>query len=80
MEACNHNEKNCDESMKHTFPGGKYNLSQNIFDRIEHLCNDLIKKDKNYLLFNKFNPVVADEDEKYHPYACVFDFEDIKEN
>ena len=43
-------------------------------DKIEDLCNDLIKKDKNYLLFN-FNPVVADEDGKYYPYACAFDFE-----
>ncbi len=46
--------------MKHTFPAGKYSLSQIIVDRMEDLCNDLInlKKDKNYLLFN-FNPVVA---------------------
>ena len=60
--------------MKHTFPVGKYNLSQMTVDKIEDLCNDLIKKDKNYLLFN-FNPDIADEDGKYYPYACAFDSE-----
>jgi len=42
MEACNRHEKTCDELIKHKFPGGKYNKSQSIFDRIEELYNDLI--------------------------------------
>ena len=27
------------------------------------------------MLYNKFNPVVANEDDKYYPYECAFDFE-----
>ncbi len=44
--ACNHHEKNCDEFVKHTFPGGKYNQSKYNFDRIEEIYNDLIKKER----------------------------------
>ena len=75
MEACNRHEKTCDELVKHTFPGGKYNKSKSIFDRIEELYNDLIKKQKTYMLYNKFSPIVANEDDKYYPYECAFDFE-----
>ncbi len=75
MEACNRHEKTCDELVKHTFPGGKYNKSQSIFDRIEDLYDNLIKKQKTYDLYNKFNPVVSNEDDKYYPYECAFDFE-----
>ena len=72
--------------MKHTFPGGKYSKSKSIFDRIEELYNDLIKKQKTYILYHKFNPVVVNEDDKYYPYECAFDFEamlkkiEIKDN
>ena len=52
MEACNRHEKTCSELVKHTFPGGKYNKSQSIFDRIENLYNDLIKKEKTYIDLN----------------------------
>ena len=75
MEACNRHEKTCDELIKHKFPGGKYNKSQSIFDRIEELYNDLIKKEKTYNLYNSFNPVVTDENDKYYPYEIAFDFE-----
>jgi hypothetical protein len=34
MEACNRHEKKCDELVKHTFPGGKYDKSKSIFDKI----------------------------------------------
>ena len=44
MEACNRHEKTCDELVKHTFPGGKYDKCKSIFDKIEALCNDLFKK------------------------------------
>ncbi len=27
------------------------------------------------MLYNKFNPVVANGDDKYYPYECAFDFE-----
>jgi hypothetical protein len=77
MEACNRHEKTCDELIKHKFPGGKYNKSQSIFDRIEELYNDLIKKEKTYNLYNSFNPVVSDENDKYYPYEVAFDFEAI---
>ncbi len=63
------------ELVKHTFPGGKYNKSKSIFDRIEELYNDLIKKEKTYILYHNFNPIVANEDAKYYPYECAFDFE-----
>jgi len=79
MEACNRHEKTCSELVKHTFPGGKYNKSQSIFDRIEDLYNDLIKKEKTYILYHKFNPVVTNED-KYYPYECAFDFEAMLKN
>ena len=75
MEACNRHEKTCDNLIKHTFPGGKYNKSQSIFERIEDLYNNLIKKEKNYILYHKFNPVVSNQDDKYYPYECAFDFE-----
>ena len=41
MEACNRHEKTCDELVKHIFPGGKYNKSLCIFDRIENLYTQL---------------------------------------
>ncbi len=47
-------------------------------DRIEELSNDLIKKQKTYILYNLFHPVVSNEDEKYYPYyECAFDFEAV---
>jgi hypothetical protein len=61
-EACKRHEKNYDELLNilfHKFPGGKYNKSQSNFDRIEKLCNDLIKKQKTYILYNELNPVVV---------------------
>jgi hypothetical protein len=75
MEACNRHEKTCDILIKHTFPGGKYNKSKSIYDRIEELYIDLIKKEKTYILYHSFNPIVANEDDKYYPYECAFDFE-----
>ena len=34
MEACNRHEKTCDELVKHTFPGGKYdNLNLYLINR-----------------------------------------------
>ncbi len=63
MEACNRHEKQCDELVKHTFPGGKNSKSKSIFDRIEELYNDLNKKPKTYILYNKNNPFVANEDD-----------------
>jgi hypothetical protein len=66
MEACNCNEKTCDKSVKHIFPGEKYNKSKSSFDRIEEIYYDLIKKQKTYILNNKFNPVVANQDDKYY--------------
>jgi hypothetical protein len=27
------------------------------------------------MLYSKFNPVVANADDKYYPYECAFDFE-----
>ena len=77
MEACNRHEKTCSELIKYTFPGGKYSKSQSIFDRIEDLNNDLIKKEKTYILEHKFKPVVSNEDDKYYPYECAFHFEAI---
>jgi hypothetical protein len=35
MEACNRHEKTCDELVKHSLSGGKYNKSKSILDRIE---------------------------------------------
>jgi len=74
MEACNRHEKTCDELVKHTFPGGKYNKSKSIFDRIEELYYDLIKKEKTYILYHNFKPIVTDK-KKYYKYECAFDFE-----
>ena len=61
MEACNRHEKTCDELVKHTFPGGKYNKSKSIFDRIEDVYNDLLNKEKTYILYKKFKPIVDDK-------------------
>ena len=84
MKACIRHEQNCDELVKHTFPGGKYDKSKSIFDKIEDTYNDLLKKEKTYIMYHKFNPVVSDASDKYYPYECAFDFEamlkDIKIN
>ncbi len=57
-----------DELVKPTFSGGKHNESKFFFDRVEELYNDLIKEQKTYL-YDKFNPVVANEDENINPMS-----------
>ena len=42
MEACNRHEKRCDELIRHTFIGGKYEASKSIFEKIK----DKVKKNK----------------------------------
>ena len=74
MEACNRHEKKCDELVKHTFPGGKYNKSKSIFDKIEDVYNSLCDNEK-YIMYQDFKPIVENEDDKYYPYECAFDFE-----
>ena len=44
-------KKTCDELVKHIFPGGKYSKSKSIFDRIEEVYNDLLNKEKTYILY-----------------------------
>ena len=73
MAACNR-QKTCDELVQHTFPGGKYDKSKSIFDKIENLYDDLLEKEKTYIMYHNFNPIVSNE-EKYYPYECAFDFE-----
>ncbi len=75
MEACIRHEKTCDELVKHTFPGGKYDKSKSIFDKIEDIYNDLLKKEKTYIMFHNFDPIISNSDDKYYPYECAFDFE-----
>ena len=75
MEACNRHEKTCDELVKHTFPGGRYDKSKSIFDKIEDTYNDLLKKEKTYILYRNFNPIVSNNEDKHYPYECAFDFE-----
>ena len=77
MEACNRHEKTCDVLVKHKFPGGKYDKSLSIFDKIENVYNDLIKKEKTYIMYHSFNPIVTNDD-KYYPYECVIHFEALK--
>ena len=60
--------------MKHTSPGGKYDKSKSIFDKIEDIYNDLLKKEKTYILYRNFKPIVTDKN-KYYKYECAFDFE-----
>ena len=72
MKACDRHEKTCDELVKHTFPGGKYNKSLTIFKRIFEKYRNLCK---NNYAYKRFNPVVEKEDDKYYPYECAFDFE-----
>ncbi len=40
FKACNRHENKCDELVKHTFPGGRYDKSKSIFDKIEDVYND----------------------------------------
>ncbi len=42
-------KKTCDELVKHTFPVGKYDKSESIFDRVEQLYYDLITKENTYI-------------------------------
>ena len=53
---------------------GKKCSDTSIFDRIEELYNDLIKKEKTYILYHNFKPFVTDK-KKYYKYECAFDFE-----
>ena len=41
MEACNRHEKNCDELVKHTFPGGFYNNLLNVSSILSIIDLDL---------------------------------------
>ena len=59
--------KNMRWIVKYTFPGGKYTKSKSIFERIEELYNDLIKKEKAYILFDSFNRVISDENDNIIP-------------
>ena len=61
MKACNRHENKCDELVKHTFPGGRYDKSKSIFDKIEDVYNALIKKEKTYILYHNFKPIVSDK-------------------
>ncbi len=79
MEACHRHEKTCDELIKLIFPGGKYDKSKSIFDKIEETFNKLLEKQNTYILYNNFDPVVSDED-KYYSYECAFDFEAMLKN
>ena len=44
MEACNRHEKTCDELVKHTFPGGKYNKSKSILIELKNYIMIYSKK------------------------------------
>jgi hypothetical protein len=35
MKACNRHEQNCEELVKYTFPGGYFNKSESIFEKID---------------------------------------------
>ena len=54
MEACNRHEKKCDELVKHTFPGGKYDKSKSIFDKLKMFINHY-QKIKNILCIKILN-------------------------
>ena len=69
MEACNRHEKRCDELIRHTFIGGKYEASKSIFEKIKTKVKQtkyINKKLKKQIL--KFKDV-------YYPYFCAYDFE-----
>ena len=61
MKACVRHEQNCYELVKHTFPGGKYDKRKSVFDKIEDLYNNLIEKEKTYIMYHSFNPVVDNQ-------------------
>ncbi len=42
-------KKTCDELVIHSFPGGKYDKSKSIFDKVEQLYYDIITKEKTYI-------------------------------
>jgi hypothetical protein len=67
-------KKTCDELIIHTFPGGKYDKSKSIFDKIENLCNDLLEKEKTYILYHDFKPIISNK-YKYYRYEYASDFE-----
>ncbi len=75
MEACHRHEKHCDELVKHTFPGGKYDKTKSIFDKIEDTYLKLINKQNTHYIYNNYNPIDIDDNDKYYPYECVLDFE-----
>jgi hypothetical protein len=56
MKACNRHENKCDELVKHTFPGGKYDKTKSIFDKIEALYNDLLKKQRTNIMYKIIIP------------------------
>ncbi len=56
--------------MKRTFPGGRYDKSKSIFDKFEDTYGDLLKKEKTYILYRNFNPVVFNNDDKVIPMSA----------
>ncbi len=60
---------------EHTCPGGRYDESKYLFNNIEDTYYDLSKKDKTYILYRNFNPVVSNTDDRYYHYERAFDFE-----
>jgi hypothetical protein len=79
MEACNRHEKTCDELIKQTFPGGQYDKSKSIFDKIEDKFNKLLENKNTNKLYTNLNPYVSNDD-KYYAYECAFDFEAMLKN
>ena len=66
FQASKRHEKTCNAGLiKHIFPGGEYNVGETIFTRIFKLY-----KNENYLEYFKLT-----EDDLFHPYEAVFDFE-----
>ncbi len=61
--------------MKQTFPGGHYDKSKSVFDKIGDVYNYLLKKEKTYILYRNFNPVLSNNDDKYYSFECAFVFE-----
>ena len=71
FKACQRHEKICNEGMtKHVFPGGEYNAGETIFTRIFKFS----KKKKFLKYFDLTN------DDLFHPYHAVFDFEAMAKN
>ncbi len=72
MEAFIRHEKTCDELVKHTFPGGKYDKSKSIFDKKDDIYIIIYQRKQQLIsCIKNYNPVVTNNNDKHYPMSAL---------